>query len=67
MFSLNLIDDGVRDLLDPRTRALVELHRLRGRRAGCALARAASNITGETLTTTPFDGLDPIRQRGDNA
>jgi peptide/nickel transport system permease protein len=31
VMALNLIGDGVRDLLDPRTRALVELEQLRGR------------------------------------
>ena len=77
VLSLNMIGDGVRDLLDPRTRALVELQRLRGRgkrRVDAALALAASNLAGSDELRTlsdqeagllPADGLNPIPESED--
>jgi peptide/nickel transport system permease protein len=46
VMALNLIGDGIRDLLDPRTRALVELEQLRARtRRRVNQALAGSHLT----------------------
>jgi peptide/nickel transport system permease protein len=62
VMALNLIGDGVRDLLDPRTRALVELEQLRSRtrrRVNQALATAAPDLV--TAAGLLSDGTVPDR------
>lgn len=72
VLSLNLIGDGIRDLLDPRTRALVELQRLRGRgrrRLDRSLAAAAHRATGTDLTAAAHreTGTDLTTAEGSSA
>jgi peptide/nickel transport system permease protein len=73
VMALNLIGDAIRDLLDPRTRALVELEQLRGRSrrllarsaaaATAAIGPAAIRSAAAGPATSPTSEEDNSRER----